>query len=181
MPKTIILSAGHGGTDSGAVSQDGKLQEAALAQRLRNAIAALLRADGMTVLTDGADGVNQSLRDAIALVKRTKDALAVEIHFNAAAPAVRGVEVLCKDEHKRFAQDLAKAVADVTGSPLRGVAGWKSDSSGQHHRLGFCDAGGLIIETEFISNPDAMKIYLAKESDVAQSLAKTLRTYAEKA
>lgn len=181
MSKTIILSAGHSAADPGAVSRDGKLKEAALAQRLRNAVAALLRADGVTVLTDGADGVNLPLRDAIALVKRTKNALAVEIHFNAAAPAAQGVEVLCKDEHKRFAQDLALAISSVTGSPLRGVAGWKSDSSGQHHRLGFCDAGGLIIEAEFISNPDAMAAYLAKESDVAQSLAKVLRTYAEKA
>lgn len=114
----------------------------------------------------------------IALVERTKNAIAVEFHFNAAAPAVRGVEVLCKDKHKRFAQDLALAISSVTGSPLRGVAGWKLDSSGQHHRLGFCDAQGGIVEVEFLSNPDAMANYLAKESDVAQSLAKVLSNYA---
>lgn len=180
MSKTIIISAGHSGSDPGAISRDGRHKEADLAQRLRNRIATLLRADGVNVLTDGSEDENRPLRDAIALLNRNPSAIAIEIHFNAAVPSVRGVEVLAKDRHKQLARELAAAIGDVTGSPLRGQGGWKSDSSGQHHRLAFCEAGGLIVEVEFISNEAALADYLKLETEVATSLANALRDAARK-
>lgn len=178
--KTIIISAGHSNSDSGAVSKDGKLKEADLALRLRNRVATILRADGdLRVLTDGSDGQNAPLRDAVQIVKANPGAIAVEIHFNAGPPTAKGVEVLAKPIHRPLAQQLAASVAAITESPLRGVLGWKADNSGQHHRLAFCEAGGLILEVEFISNPTAMSIYLANETEAAVSLANALRKAAK--
>ena len=175
--KTIIISAGHSNSDAGAVSKDGKLREADLTLRLRNRVATLLRADGtLRVLTDGSDGQNKPLRDAVQIVKANPGAIAVEIHFNAAgSPLAKGVEVLAKPTQRELAQQLAASVANITETPLRGTLGWKMDSAGQHHRLAFCEAGGVILEVEFISNPAAMAVYLANETEVAVSLANALR------
>ena len=173
--RTIIVCAGHSDQQSGAASPDGKHKEEELAQWLRNRVATLLRADGMTVLTDGDPAVNQSLNHAISLLKQYQNALAVEFHFNAGPSQVRGVEVLSKSHLKRTAQNIAAAIATITGSPLRGVLGWKADNSGQHHRLAFCEAGGLVVEVEFISNPNALNVYLAMRDQVAVSLENALR------
>ncbi|MBL8186571.1 MAG: N-acetylmuramoyl-L-alanine amidase [Acidobacteria bacterium] len=179
--KTIIVCAGHSDQQSGAVSPDGKYKEEDLAQRLRNRVATLLRADGQfRVLTDGGDRENKPLRDAVQLVKANPGALAIEIHFNAASqPSVKGVEVLSKPQHKLLAQQLAFSIAEITGSPLRGVLGWRADNAGQHHRLAFCEVGGAIVEVEFLSNPDALTQYLTLESEVAISLANALRDAAK--
>lgn len=179
--KTIIISAGHSNSDAGAVSKDGKLREADLTLRLRNRVATLLRADGtLRVLTDGSDGQNKPLRDAVQIVKANPRAIAVEIHFNAAGSSLaKGVEVLAKPTQRELAQQLAASVANITETPLRGVLGWKPDNAGQHHRLAFCEAGGLILEVEFLSNPAAMAVYLANETEVAVSLANALQNAAK--
>lgn len=178
--KTIIISAGHSNGDPGAIAANG-MREADLALRIRNRVATTLRADGeFRILTDGSDSENKPLRDAIQILKANPGALAVEFHFNAAGrPSVKGIEILCGSEKKTLAQELAVSIATVTGSPLRGILGWKPTNSGQHHRLGFCDAGGLIIELEFLSNPDALAHYLKHEDEVATSLANALRDAAK--
>lgn len=177
---TIIVCAGHSHTDPGAVSASG-LREADLALRLRDKIVDRLRADdSLMVLTDGRTGENKPLRDAVQIVKANPGALAVELHFNAGPPAARGVEVLSKPAHKAVTQSLARAIVAVTGSPLRGEGGWKADNSGQHHRLAFCDVGGLIVETEFLSNGRALWVYLEKENEVATSLANALKAGASR-
>lgn len=178
--KTIIISAGHSNGEPGAVAKSG-VRESDLALQLRNRVATILRADSQfRVLTDGRDGENRPLRDAVQIVKANPTALAIEIHFNAdGQSSVKGVEVLSKPRHKLTAQQLAFAIAEITGSPLRGVLGWKADNSGQHHRLAFCEAGGLIVEVEFISNPNALAFYLEHANEVATSLANALRDAAK--
>ena len=159
MSKKILISAGHSTVapvDSGAVGSG--YVEAREALRVRDAVAEKLRAMGAIVIEDGSDGISEPLRKAIALA-RSAD-IAVEIHFNGSAnPKASGIEVLAKSKHTRFAQKLSLAINEATGIGLRGNAGYKSDSSGQHHRLGFCEAGGLIVEICFISNPSDMKRY----------------------
>lgn len=177
--RTIIVCAGHSDQQSGAVSPDGKYKEEELAQWLRNRVATLLRADGMTVLTDGDPAINQSLSQTVSLLRQHRNAIAVEFHFNAGPSQVCGVEVLSKPIHKRTSQSIASAISSTTGSPLRGVLGWKADNAGQHRRLAFCEAGGLVVEVEFISNPNAMNVYQAVRDQVAVSLANALRDIAK--
>ncbi|HEX8637127.1 MAG TPA: N-acetylmuramoyl-L-alanine amidase [Pyrinomonadaceae bacterium] len=170
MNKTILISAGHSTIapiDSGAVGNG--FQEAKEALRLRDAVAARLRAKGFEVLEDGADGISEPLKKAIALC--AKASVAVEIHFNAGLPKATGIEVLAKPKLKVLSQKLAKAVGDATGLVLRGDKGYKPDNSGQHHRLGFCEAGGAILEVAFISNAEDMRRYKANFEAIAENLA----------
>lgn len=177
--KKVILCAGHGAGDPGAVSQDGRYTEAALAVRMRDTVAAQLRTRGVDVIEDGADGENQPLKTTLNYLRNTRQAIAVELHFNAATSrTATGIEALSLPGLKLTSRALAKAVSSATGLQVRGDQGWKPDSAGQHHRLAFCRAGGVILELCFISNPADLKAYLANESRVAVALADCLERLA---
>ena len=87
----------------------------------------------------------------------------------------RGIEVLSRDNRKRISQRIAKAVQSVTESVLRGDDGWKPEDSGQHKRLAFVSAGGLIVELGFISNFTEMKVLMEKRWLVAKAIAEAIR------
>jgi N-acetylmuramoyl-L-alanine amidase len=127
--------------------------------KLRDAVALNMRLKGLSVIEDGADGVSEPLTKACLLARKAN--VAFEFHFNAGPSTATGIEVLCKPSKKTLAQQFAKAIGNATGLPLRGDKGWKADDSGQHHRLAFCEAGGLIVEVCFISNKADMTSYQA--------------------
>lgn len=174
----IVITAGHSNKDPGAVgdhNKDGKPEfiEAAFCADMRNYVAYYLKNRGLRVETDGQGPVNAPLTQAIALASGAN--IAIEFHLNAALnPKAEGVEVLCSPRNKVLAQRIAKAVNAVTGSPLRGDGGYKTESSGQHSRLGFVRAGGLIVELEFISNPKRMNVLNEKRWVVAKSIAEAI-------
>jgi N-acetylmuramoyl-L-alanine amidase len=169
--KILVLTAGHGGSDQGAVSPDGRWIEAREALRLRDAIAARLRATGMPVVTDGSPGENAPLRDALRLLRRA-GLLAVEIHFNAAlSAAATGVEALALVAQAEKARRLAAVTAKTLSLTLRGDGGWKPDNAGQHHRLAYARAGGIVLETAFITNPEDMASYARQFVPLADALA----------
>lgn len=104
----------------------------------------------------------------------------VEFHFNAGPPSATGVEALSTPRQKRLAQALAQVTAGQLRLKLRGEAGYKPDTSGQHHRLAFCRSiGGVVLELAFISNPDDMKAYLAGEASLVPLLADVLQAFAK--
>lgn len=169
--KTVLISAGHSDSDPGACC--GVYKEATLAVKMRDRIAKILAARGVPVLKDGADGINEPLRKAINLCGMVGD-LAVEIHFNAGPPTATGIEALCKPNQKGLAQKLCKAIGNISGIVLRGDDGFKPDNSGQHHRLGFCEAGGIILEVCFISSTKDMGAYVGNKEAVAEAVAHVL-------
>lgn len=173
MIMAILVSAGHtnkAGQDRGM--QGNGYIEGVEATKLRDDVAAKLRSLGCAVIEDGSDGVNDPLKRAIALARTAN--IAVEFHFNAGPSTATGIEVLAKPKHKKLAQSIAKSIADATGLKLRGEQGWKSDSSGQHHRLGFCIAGGLIVEVCFMSSKSDMTAYADHYHELVLNLANAL-------
>lgn len=177
MSQTILLSAGHTnilGQDRGAVS--GGFIEGVEATRVRDAVAAYLKESrpDIKILEDGFDGDNQPLTKAVALARTAN--IALEFHFNAASLSrATGIEVLAKSKDRALAQRIAGAIAGATGLSLRGGdGGYKTDNSGQHHRLAFCEAGGLIVEICFISNPADMNSYKNNFDAMCRSVADVL-------
>ena len=171
MGKAVFISAGHDSKAPGCVANGHK--ESDLTLYLRDRIAANLRGMTVRVVTDGREGENLPLKDAIALARENKGP-SVEIHFNAPGEKSSGVEVLANPELKPLAMQLAAAVSTVLQIPLRGVLGYKSPNSGQHHRLGFCEAGGLIVEVCFMSNSAELNNYLSRDEEVAVAIATVL-------
>lgn len=165
------ITAGHGGGDNGA-SYSG-YTEAQLMTELRDLVAVELRSDGHEVVEDGADSQNLGLRDAIKLSHGAD--CAVELHANAStSPASTGVEVIALPQHKTKAQKLAVAIARCLGLRLRGDGGWIGQSQSARGRLGFVDAGGMIAEVFFLSNPQDLSQYLANRAKVAKAIAVAL-------
>lgn len=169
MSKIIVLTAGHSNTDPGAVN--GSDREADIAQDIRNIVASILRDDyGLTVRTDGEGKGNLPLREAVKLIRGSD--VAIEFHTNAAASkAATGVEALSTPKNKRWCQVLSRAVADVTGWKLRGDGGFKPDNAGQHSRLAYAQAGGIVFEPFFISNDADLKLFKERKWAICRAIA----------
>lgn len=169
MSKIIVLTAGHSNTDPGAVN--GSDREADIAQDIRNIVASILRDDyGLTVKTDGEGKGNMPLREAVKLIRGSD--VAVEFHTNAAASkAATGVEALSTPKNKRWCQVLSRAVADATGWKLRGEGGFKPDNAGQHSRLAYAQAGGIVFEPFFISNDADLKLFKERKWAICRAIA----------
>ena len=168
----FVICAGHSDKDPGAVRND--VTESALAVELRKIVALKLRNLGHEVYTDGEG--NLPLNDAIALVKK-HNCTALELHFNAAAnnaPSASGVECLGLNKDKKLCQSIAKGIAGVLGSKVRGDNGFKTQEESARGKLGFVGAGGIIVETMFLSNETEYLNYTSKVWLVAQAIVDSL-------
>lgn len=172
MNKIICLTAGHSNTDPGAVN--GSDREADMAQDMRNIVATILRDDyGFTVKTDGTGKGNMPLREAVKLIGGSD--VAIEFHTNAAAAkTATGIEALSTIKNKRWCQVLSKAVAKATGWKLRGDDGFKPDNAGQHSRLAYAQAGGIVFEPFFISNDADLALFKKTKSSICRAIAEAI-------
>lgn len=172
--RKIIITAGHSNDDPGATN--GVLTEAHIVTDFRNMVAHYLREAGADFDTDGSGHSNLPLQYAIKLV--TPGSLAVEFHCNAFShPTATGVETLSNIAMQPFGARLCEVVSTCIGIRNRGA---KDEGSGQHSRLGFVRAGGLILELFFISNPADVRAYMDKKWVLARSVANALMQEAAK-
>ena len=164
---TFVVTAGHSNTDPGAVANGHK--EAEIACDMRNMIAKKLRELGHSVITDGTGAVNQPLKVAISLAKQGR---AIEIHCNAASnPAATGVECIGLSKDKGLCQRLSNAIATTTKDNVRGDNGWIDQSKSARGKLGFVEAGGVIVELFFLSNKEDLERYEQVKWLVASAIA----------
>lgn len=169
---TFAVTAGHGGSDPGAIAADGTT-EAALMVELRDIVAHKLRGNQYNVRTDGGWRKNLPLPYALTLIPGSK--VAIELHTNAFTnPAATGVEVVSLPKHQTLARTLARSIAHVLEIPVRGSGGWIDQSMTARGRLGFVRAGGLVVETFFLSNPQDFARYTERKWLVASAIARTL-------
>ena len=94
-PFRICLDPGHGGSDPGARSRDGRTVESALTLDVARRVRSLLAADGFDVqLTRSDAATDQSLEERPAKARRWKADAFVSIHFNTnpGTTAARGLE-----------------------------------------------------------------------------------------
>lgn len=165
--KSIFLSAGHSNTDPGAVANGRR--EADIAVEFRNIVSWYLHRAGVPHELDGNGTENLPLREAVK--KARKHPIGLEIHCNASAPQATGVETLSADKDFRLATDICRAVSGALGIRNRGA---KPENAGQHHRLAFVQAGGIILELFFITNPADLAAYDARKWVAARAVADLL-------
>ncbi len=114
--------------------------------------------------------------------------IAIEFHFNSAAPAAKGVEafvpIAATPTETSIASGLCSIVSENMLSPKRQgrfqlPAGVKREDESQHHRLGFmvpkCE--NILLETCFISNAFEMDIYYNSRAVIAKKIAEFLLQY----
>ena len=175
--RTLFLSAGHGGTDVGAVGNGYK--EADLTVEIRDLVNKYLLKLGIKSITDdNRNALAQTIR--FFQNKITKDSILVDFHWNAFTETSTGTEVLVPAQptelEKRIATDLSKVIADTLKIKNRGV---KTELQSARGRLGWMRLTGenILIETCFISNPNDMKSYHSNKEKLAESIANVLANY----
>lgn len=170
--RKIFISAGHSDTDPGAIANG--VREADIAREFRDLVGFYLDKAGVDFIMDGQKGVNIPLKEAIKLVP--EDGVSVEFHLNA-APGATGVETLSAPKHFDLGNELCRTVSKRLGIRNRGA---KPENSGQHKTLAFVQAGGLILELFFITNPNDLAAYNAVKWVLAQEVAQVLIKEASK-
>ena len=173
--KTLFISAGHSTKDPGA--RGNGLSEADVVTELRNIVSFYLTRNNIAHTVD-EDSLVKNLPLATAIKLARKHDIAVEFHCNASSnPKATGVETLGGKGTLDLGSALCKAVAEALGIRNRGA---KPEASGQHSRLGFVQAEGLIVELFFISNPDDVAAYQAKKWLAGRAIANVLIAEAAK-
>lgn len=154
MNRRIVLCAGHGAGDSGAVGQG--RTEAAEVIDIVNRTADRLRADGqveVVVVPHELDFV-QGINWVNARYKNLEDGFALEVHKNATVGA-KGVETWFfggDGQSQHYGQIIVDHLAAVTGLPNRGT---KPDTSNRWGRLGWIrdtNPWAILVEAGFISD-----------------------------
>ena len=157
----ILLSAGHGGTDSGSIGADkGKEKDRTI--NLANKVATYLRNAGHSVTVNTEKTSNGSWR----FKNRSGYDYALSIHFNAFNGSATGTECWYKSTQKK-AGELSKAVANVLGIKNRGA---KATTTLYMMNIGFDN----LIEVCFHDNSSDLNKYNANIDKVAKAVADTI-------
>ena len=169
MNRKIIISAGHGGNDPGAVANG--YTERDLAIEFRELLVKELLLLGVKPLIDDNKNALKQTLGWLTGKYSSKDIL-LDIHWNAASSKARGTEVIVPDNASIFENNFAKNILNVfvsNGFVNRGV---KPESQTARKRLGWMrpPAENILVEMGFITNLLDINLYqnlkykLAKES-----------------
>jgi N-acetylmuramoyl-L-alanine amidase len=146
-------------------------KEADVVAEFRNLVSFYLMLWNVKHAVDGKGTENVPLSQTIKKVGKNRPAL--EFHCNASGSTqVSGVETLSAPGDMELCKKLCKAIADVFEITNRGP---KPEDAGQHHRLAFVKAGGIIVELFFISSPKDLAAYDAKKWLAAKAVATVLK------
>lgn len=159
--KLVVLDAGHGGTDSGAVGElDGeKILEKDLTLSITYKVKNILESNGIEVSMTRTGDTLPSLVERPTQANAEKAALFVSIHINSVnnAPEANGIETFYSVENNEECSDItSKMLADAllknmileTGATNRGV------KTANHAVTKRCLMPASLVECGFISNPE---------------------------
>lgn len=95
--RTIVIDAGHGGRDSGALSCIGHDHEKSFTLDWARRLAPLLTARGWNVVMTRTNDTELSLADRVAIADRVKADVFLSLHFNSGIPNrdLTGLETYC--------------------------------------------------------------------------------------
>lgn len=127
-PVVVVIDAGHGGEDPGAISRLGNLEKHLTLTMARLVATEALKHPELHVILTRNDDRFVELADRAAKAREVKAALFVSLHANAYSdPSVRGVETFVDEKaapgskSETLAACLQRHVLAATGSKDRGV------------------------------------------------------------
>lgn len=152
---TVMLDAGHGGTDMGAVGSSSETFPQEKDLNLAEALAAKYRLEqlGATVLMTRADDSFPSLGDRVKMLNDAAPDFFISVHHNSTnldkdVSGLTGTECYWfYTEGKPLAEALVSRVTDATGRTARGVF----YNYFYVTRSNLCPA--VLLETGFVSSP----------------------------
>ena len=161
MEYKVLIAAGHGGSDPGAVV--GKFIEKTLALAVASACVKELNSyPGVTAYQARKKDVSQSIDAKVKMANDLGVDFALDIHFNIGKGKGKGAEVWCSyllGVGKILAENILKRFEEI-GQNSRGVKTKKNDS-GQDY-FGFIRMTKMpaaIVECGFLDNAADMKLF----------------------
>ncbi len=174
MPLTIVIDAGHGGTDLGAKRHLPYCEEKKITLQTARIVKKYLTQFGYHVVMTRDVDAYIPLERRVEIANQTPLALFVSIHFNSCkTPAAHGVEVYFYDSRenrtraaasKSLATSILRRVIRYTSAISRGVR------TGNYYVLRETEIPAVIVEGGFISNPEER--VLLKQTDYLQKIGK---------
>lgn len=171
----IVLDAGHGGSDSGAVGElDGEpVYEKELTLQITKRVQAILENAGYNVSLTREGDTLPSLTERPEQANAENAALFISIHINSAdASEAHGTEVYYAEENngdsygvtsETFAENVLERMLKYMQSVSRGV------KTAEHAVTRRCNMPAVLAEVGFISNPE--EVYLMTTDEYQQKAA----------
>lgn len=178
---TIIIDAGHGGEDGGAVAADGTMEKN-LNLLVASKVACILKASGYPVLmtrsndsmlyTDPDSGSKkmQDLRERINIANSAEDGIFVSIHMNKfSQEKYSGLQVFFSKNDSK-SRDLANCIQNTVKNTLQSENNRESKPAGSNiYILENIEIPAVLVECGFLSNPE--ECALLNSEDYRKELA----------
>lgn len=179
--KIVCLDAGHGGSDVGATSTDGKRFEKDDNLRLTLEVRNQLERMGVKVVLTRDSDTYISLKDRCKTANKKRADLFVALHRNSSAKGT-GVEAWIsrneKNGEKKLSKKLLKSICQLTGQENRGVKqGYRNRSANNYYINANTNMPSVLLEVGFISNENDNQIFDEKLEATANVIAKTIYDY----
>ena len=169
----LVIDAGHGGVDGGAVSPDGTIESGlnlAIAQRLEQTCKLLgvpcimTRSDDRSLHSDTAQTIRQQkvsdLENRVSFINAVEQGYLVSIHQNSlpTSPSTRGAQ--CFYNKVQGAEELATAMQAVFNQTINTQRPkTQNQISDSIYLMKHITAPGVIVECGFLSNTeDTLKL-----------------------
>jgi N-acetylmuramoyl-L-alanine amidase len=172
---TVIVDAGHGGDDPGAIGPGGTKEAhvtLAMAKAVREALEA--RGDLNVIMTRTTDS-SVDLASRARLVDTLKPALFVSLHGNSCESAeIGGLETYYRNEVSRpLARHLHSAIARILGRPDRGVR------QARLFVLRSLTVPSVLVESAYLSNVEEEKLLASEtfQKELGAAVAKGILGY----
>lgn len=171
--KTIIIDAGHGGSDVGATREG--IYEKDITLDIAKRLETILKKKGFNVLMVRTTDTYVSLQDRVEFSEKNGGDLFVSVHVNSSVtPEGNGLEThYYTPQSYDFAQIVHKEFAAAINSRDRGL--FKS----KFYVINHTTCPSILVETGFISNPEERKELMTpqRKQKTAESIAKGILKY----
>lgn len=147
--KIIVVDAGHGGSDAGAV---GNITEKEQNLQVALNLGQRLKEEGATVILTRADDRWMSLQQRVAIANNNRADMLVSIHHNGSNdPSSHGSEIICHPSSSggyRLAQLVLNGITNRLGTRARRII--RRDD----YMVTYTNMVAIITEASFTSNPN---------------------------
>lgn len=158
---TVVIDAGHGGSDPGAMRNN--VLEKKITLEIAQLVEKNLQAQGATVYMTRKDDTFVSLSDRVTISNEKKPDLFVSIHINASEnETVNGIEThYYKDDSLDFAKQIHKSIMSKIDEKNRGVI------KSRFYVVRHTTAPSVLLELGFISNEQERELMQTKKRQEA--------------
>lgn len=175
--KLVVLDAGHGAKDSGAVGVTGKYEKTFNLAVVLKAAALLKKENDIDVVLTRSDDTFLELKDRVTIANNLKADMFLSVHANStgsSSSSASGTETYYqKESSKALATIMQKHLVKATGLTNRGVR------YGNFHVIRETKMPAVLLEVGYLSNKgdEALLFTDALQNRVAAAMVSTIKEY----